>query len=525
MKATLLIAFLGLGLIIFARADDDALTADSTADQVADVMDHEAKAIARKYPEFNYPECPIDSTREAVALAGKLEALPTKVILDVLSQTKPYGKEYDPRLYIKRQALFNALSNNIKEADLADLLASQTTEALWVICAHSGWNSSPALITFLTAQLQQMPSSQSDDDLPGWALNGFIPTMASNFTVPSQGWKPGETWQWTVLNLAGNNDSPDIQKQLADTIRAALDKSGSHALFFCDALEVVSRSHNPQLYGEASDLIARLNTSEKYPFSHVYQCVDRLIDAHPDLLKDPQFVSRAIPFIKNANFGWGYDGKILLARLGDSMTFIDLIANYFNKDYLPYPDMPESSRDSARKEFNHSVESEIYEKIAFHGSGDRDQGIKSYYRTAAFQDGHWVVTDPTDDVWKQKATGDLMASSPTPTPAPVAKPHPNADKLSAALDKALASIPNPAAEPPNRVTIIVRGPIETIDGSGNVTAVSMSTVGTNYDVVRVDGSDFILKDASGKQYRIGSQSTRAIPATGDTASATATDAK
>lgn len=67
----------------------------------------------------------------------------------------------------------------------------------------------------------------------------------------------------------------------------------------------------------------------------------------------------------------------------------------------------------------------------------------------------------------------------------------------------MLGFPFPAAA----VTITKASPIEKLDADGHPSGVSMATVGASFSLVKQDGSDVILKDAGGAEYRIAAAAT------------------
>jgi len=510
----LLIVFLTLAVALSAPADDNTgLSPTSTADDASTVLDHQVGLIINKYADNGY-----DSSQEWVYRANEVNitadqfnTVSTKVLLELLNQQRPYDKggDIDAKTTLKRQALFRALMHSATTADLPDLLASPAVEALWVVSAHPAWINDPAVASFLTTQLGTLPSNEADDQTPDWISYGYIPSSTS-IMMQNRMWMPSQTWEWTVLNLAVQNNNAAVQKGLVDTIQRALTSTDARALFFANALEVVSRSKNPDVVALASPIMARLVTLGKFPYYRANQSVSRLITSYPDLLKDAAFDSSAISFIKDCPYGLEYEDSIVLACLGDTMSFSDTMAMYFDKDTFPNMGGSPSTQQSMQRQFNSSVEAQLLRPLVYHGPGDRMQGIKAHYHEAVFQGGHWVVTDPSDTT---DTPAVVNASSPAPTPHPTASAPVQPPQPVAATMNQVAPATNSPSTPvlPNRISIISRAPMETLDGSGQVASVAMAVIGAAYEVVRADGTFLIVKDASGTQYRIVGTATQAAP--------------
>lgn len=515
IKPFFLPVLLVMGLPLFAFGDDDhALAANSPVEDVSAELERQVGLIDHKYhPRYNgMPDDFLKESPDASTAVQELSVVNIGTLLDLLKQTRPYRKDYDAKTLYKRQILFGALFDHARDEDLSALLDSNTTEALWVVCAHSAWYDNAAVTSFLTTQLADMPSSTVDEETPVWVASPALYGFQSG--TGQRNWLPSRNWEWTVLNLASMSSDPHVHEELLKAIQRGIDGNDTKAIFLCNALEVISRSKDPELAKKAAGLLGRIAAMGRVPGTYrVDTCVDDpFLLHHPDLIKDKDFDTNALAFCKTVYNGLEYHRLLLMARVGDSMAMADTIANYYNKDYLPYPYGTADQQQRMTNEFHHDVENLIFNMMAYSGSGDRNEVIKQNYRKAAFQDGHWVVTNPAEDTSKQKVAS---AGSPTSSAAPVAKAHPNADKLSAALDKALASVTNSAPAPPTRVTVASRAPIESLDATNQVTGVSMATVGTVYDVVKPDGAAFIVKDASGKQYRIAALAVHAFVTTAD----------
>ncbi|MCE0484907.1 MAG: hypothetical protein LV479_11800 [Methylacidiphilales bacterium] len=511
MKKLACIVFVLMGLCSMALADDDqTITADSTADQISAILDDRVPKIVHKFddqhsgPLTNEFQSGMDTTGDAAELAERLEIISPKVLIDVLNQSPPYGQDFDSKLFVRRQVLYHALADSAHETDLPDLLASPAVEALWVICAHPDWCKRPEVFALLTSQMPDIPSVSPDELGPPWARTSFIQQGFS--------WGPARTRDWTLLYIADRGSDPAAQKLLIDTVRQAVASPSTSVFFLCDALNVMAGSKNKAFVSLAPKIMKRLSTIQDFPEDRIYYSVDGLLRNHPEMVEDGDFDTSGAAFIKSIPYyNDQYRNLILLARLGDAPSMLTIMNNYYNDDYSPFWSRTEQGKKMERRQFTQEVENGIIKKMDYHGADDRQQGIKLHYHSAQFQDGHWIVTDPAYAVTNDNFTPNLAASLPTPTPTPM--PHSAAaDKLNAAIDKAVATIPNPAAGPPSRVIIASRAPIETVDAKGQVTGVSMASVGIAYDVVRVDGDNYIVKDSSGTLYRIAAQAVHSAPA-------------
>jgi hypothetical protein len=388
------------------------------------------------------------------------------------------------------------------------LLASTAPEALWVVCSHPSWHKDPALTSFLTAQLATLPSNDADDRTPTWIVNQFLYPQQDRMT-------PGMTWEWCVLSLAGFDDDPDVQKLLVDRIQSAIDKSNTPAIFLCNAFYVICQSKNPDIIALAAPVMARLASFGGFPDLRVFTCLPNLIRAHPELIKDPDFDKSAISFVRETHTS---EDKMLLARFGDQTSFADVMTTYFNSDAFAEDG---ANQKSMRQGFVNSVAYELLPFIVYSGSGDKAQSIKEHYRSAVFQDGHWIVSGdegapstPISSV-SSAPVSQVQVSSPSRQPPPPLLPVTTANASPGVALPTPSAQPNtiPASSPalPDRVTVTARVPIETLDATGQVTAVAMATTGAVYHVIRADGNSFIVKDAAGTQYRISSQATASSP--------------
>lgn len=517
MKIVLLFVLLAFVPVILARADDDAaLTSDSTADQVSAVLDHQIHKTIDAFPNVpidpleHFPDSRIDRTEGTTTAVDKLGAVKNKTLIDLLGLARPYGADYDHKTHLKREILFLILLNHADVSDIPDLLACSAPEALWVICAHPDWCNNPAVSAFLATQLKDLSSTQAGDQIPNWILNDYIPA-GWNYSDPTKAWRPSEAWQWTILNLASLDDDPATQKLLVDTIQHAIDNGETHSPFLCDALEVVSRSHNPQMIALASGLMGRLNAINDFPSKRVWWSLNRIVDNNPDVLKDPKFGANAIPFVDKCSIGFPAEDLLMKARLGDSKSFVYTISNYNNQDYFPYISIYAPDPKTRRQVFKGYVENQIIKPIVTRGSGDKAQLIKEHYRTAVYQDGLWVVFDPNDATATQETPSTPGIASPA-SPAPVAhvQAQPDVNKAAPVPGGAVATNPNAATASLGKVTVAIHAPMTILDSSGNVTAVTKAKIGDSYDVVRDDGMAWIMKDASGTQYRIAKKSVSAL---------------
>jgi hypothetical protein len=497
-----------------AKADDETLTADATVDQISAALTHYVNAAADQGSQNGFYSSQYWSNSPAVSqVANKLGPVSFKVLLDVLNQTKSYSKseEMDSKLILKRQALYKAMKNQVTDTDLPDLIASPAVEALWIVYAHPSWQNDPTVSAFLSKQLADYPPES--DQTPNWIADQYVYTGRSSgfdFMTPSQ------TKEWTILSLAMLDSDEAVQKQLIETIRRGLDGTGTPTIFFCDALVAVSHSRNADLVALAPELMSRLVSIGKFPYYRVQQCVYDLVSTKPDLVKDPAFDSAAIAFLKDApySFSVGEHGDwILLARLGDSVSFGDCFSTYFNKDAFSEWG---TSQQILKQEFVGDFESNIVSKIVYKGDDDRTQGIKEHYRSATFEAGVWTILGPDQissapiSALAPSAPPLKLASDRAPVPPPPKVSTPPAPVASIASPNAVPASPAPAPALPDHVSVTARVPIETLDGTGQVTAVSMATVGASYHVIRADGKALIVRDDSGNQYRIASQAT-AVP--------------
>lgn len=535
MKNFLLAVFLGLAFMV-STSGSESLSADSTTEDATHALNRLVDLIMQKGFDYNssYAEGLIYQTNPSTsAAAAQLRAVSPKVLIDVLNQIRPYDRDsgFDPRLVLKRQVLFKALMNTATDADLPDLLASPSAEALWVVAARTSWNNNPAVTSFLAAQLPNIPSNSADDLTPDWIANDYIPyeTTASGSPgepalrrqggMPGQDWMPSQTWEWTVLDLAILDEDPATQKLLVDTIQRALASPDTRTIFFTNALDVISRSNNPGVIAQGSSLLAQLNHLGKFPYYRVSASIRRLIEGHSDLLKDETFDHNALSCLKESAEDSGYYNNILLARLGDPKAFIDVLSDYDGKGLS-------SGNAAYQKSVDDEIDSELLRTVVYHGSGNRLQGIRDHYRTAEFKEGQWIVTAPDDTAQNPDNLPILPSPTPVSRSAPPANPYPPVipgQKPAASPTNNIVAIPsNPPPAPPaataapTRVIITIRAPIETLDGSGHVTAMTMAAVGGTYRVVRMDGNFYILQDASGTQYRITAQATSALPDAGAT---------
>jgi len=541
MKNVLLMVSLGLALMVSASGSEN-LTADSNAEDTTHALNHLVDVMLDKGfggESFSYAEGLIYQSSAATGTAAsQLRAVSPKVLLDVLSQLRPYDRDsnFDPRLVLKRQIIFKALQNSATDADLPDLLASPCAEALWVVAARPGWNNNPAVTAFLAAQLPTLPANSAEDLTPDWIANDFIPYeyvsgMSGRNSMYVQVWMPSQTWEWTVLDLARLDNNAATQKRLVDAIQRALAIPETRTIFFTTALDIVSRSDNQEVIAQASGLLERLNHLGKFPYYRISQSIRLLIDSHPDLLKNDAFDRNALSCLKDTS-EYGYYNAILLARLGDSKAFDDVLSGYFES--APPPDRSGSSGSPAYQQgMNQEIDADLLHTVIYHGSDKRMQGIKDHYHTAEFHNGQWIVTSP-DYVSPAQAAANTISSSPSATaPHPATQnPPPPRSTLSSPPPLAAQANPNvspiipvnapaipppPATTLPARVTITASAPIETFDAAGQVTTVAMSAVGTTYKVVRADGDKLVLQDTAGTEYRIAAQATAAVPDTGSAA--------
>jgi hypothetical protein len=402
VKFRCLLLISSLAVLASLRADDsDALSADSISDQVSAALDHMAdKAVSPSSTNANnwvyWPDG--SETKDA---ATKLRAADFKVLLSVLSQLPYYSKSDTPncKLLFKRQALYMAMRRIVQAKDVPDLVSSPAPEALWIIIVHPEWFHDPALVSFLTSQLGDMPSD-SDNQIPDWIGDGFIEFGAEPI--------PGKTWEWSVLDLADLNDTPAVQKALVDAVRRALDQTGTSSLFFSNALAVASHSNNMAFVSTSAELMTRLLKNGKFSYARTYRCPYDLVKTHPDLARDPAFESAAIGFLKAApeNFpAIDHEDWPLLGVLGDPVGFHNAVTLYFNKD--AFSDPP-NAQEYKQKTYKKQFESVLLSNIIYKGPGDKAQGVKNYLGSALFTGGQWIITAPPD----------AIASTPPPLDVP-----------------------------------------------------------------------------------------------------------
>jgi hypothetical protein len=81
------------------------------------------------------------------------------------------------------------------------------------------------------------------------------------------------------------------------------------------------------------------------------------------------------------------------------------------------------------------------------------------------------------------------------------------------LFESFVSTPSWALTPAITVTISRSGPIETLSSAGDVTGVTMSTVGAHFTLVSIHGNNVVLQDSSGTHYLIALNCTDCPPPT------------